>query len=200
MKRFWLSSSMLFVIVLGAAGGPADDKSPAPIDLWPGKPPGETGTIAEEKATNKGFVSITNVSKPTITVYTPSPEKQNGAAVVVCPGGGYSLLAYEHEGTQVAEWLNSIGVTAVLLKYRVPRREGTAAGDPPPQALMDAQRAISLTRSKAAEWGIDPKRVGILGFSAGGHLSAWASTSFDKRAYEPVDDSDKAMQGRILPS
>jgi acetyl esterase/lipase len=111
--------------------------------------------------------------------------------VVVCPGGGYTNLAWDHEGEQVAEWLNSIGVTAAVLKYRVPRREGTPNGQPPTQALMDAQRALSLVRSHAKDWEIDPARVGILGFSAGGHLAAWASTAYEKRAYEPVDDADK---------
>lgn len=162
------------------------------LNLWPDKPPGETGTVAEEKVEKKAIVTITNVSKPTITVTHPPKEKNTGVAVVVCPGGGYNILAYEHEGTQVSEWLNSLGVTAVLLKYRVPRREGTPRGDPPIQALMDAQRAISLTRSKAKEWGVDPAKVGILGFSAGGHLSAWASTAFEKRSYERVDDADGA--------
>src|SRR5262249_43709613 len=86
---------------------------------------------------------------------------------------------------------NSLGVTAILLKYRVPRRPGTYGDDPPPQALMDAQRAVSLVRSRAREWGLDPKRIGMLGFSAGGHLTAWAATNFDKRAYEAIDSTDK---------
>jgi acetyl esterase/lipase len=116
--------------------------------------------------------------------------------MVVCPGGGYNMLAWDHEGEQVAQWLNKLGVTTVLLKYRVPRRSDTPKGQPPKQALMDAQRAIALTRSHAGEWKIDPKRVGILGFSAGGHLSAWAATNPDKRAYEAVDDADK---GNLRP-
>jgi acetyl esterase/lipase len=112
-------------------------------------------------------------------------------AVVICPGGGYNLLAFDLEGEEVAAWLNSIGITGIVLKYRVPRREGTPRDQPPIQALMDAQRALSQVRSKAGEWGIDPKRIGILGFSAGGHLSAWAATHFDERAYTPIDDTDK---------
>jgi len=110
---------------------------------------------------------------------------------VICPGGGYNILAIDHEGEQVARWLNSIGVTGVVLKYRVPRRAGTPADVPPPQALMDAQRAVGMVRSKAADLGLDPKRIGILGFSAGGHLAAWAATNPEKRAYEPVDAADK---------
>ncbi len=91
----------------------------------------------------------------------------------------------------MARWLNSLGVTGILLKYRVPRRPGTAKDAPPRQALMDAQRALSLVRGRAKEWGIDPRRIGMLGFSAGGHLTAWASTNFDRRAYEPADAVDK---------
>jgi acetyl esterase/lipase len=172
-----------------------DAPAPRSMDVWPKSPPGETAKIAEEKATklSDGRTSgLTNISTPTITVYRPSADKDTGLAIVVCPGGGYNMLAWDHEGEQVASWLNSIGATAVLLKYRVPRREGTAKGEPPKQALMDAQRAISLTRTHASEWGVDPKRIGILGFSAGGHLSAWAATNPDKRAYDAVDDSDKA--------
>jgi len=108
----------------------------------------------------------------------------SGTAVIVCPGGGYSILAYDLEGTEICEWLNSIGVTGVLLKYRVPRRRD--------DALKDAQRAIGIVRSRAAEWKIDPKRIGILGFSAGGHLSARASTNYRKRAYAPIDKHDEA--------
>jgi acetyl esterase/lipase len=132
------------------------------------------------------------VSKPTLTICRPEATKNTGVAVLVFPGGGYNGLAWDHEGEQVARWLNSIGVTAVVLKYRVPRREGTPKDKPPIQALMDAQRAISLVRSKVADWGVDPKRIGVLGFSAGGHLAAWAATNFDKRAYNLVDASDQA--------
>jgi acetyl esterase/lipase len=101
------------------------------------------------------------------------------------------MLAWDLEGEEVAAWLNSIGVTGIILKYRVPRRSGTPIAQPPPQAQMDAQRALSLVRNKAEEWGINPKRIGMLGFSAGGHLTAWTATNFDKRSYEPVDAIDK---------
>ena len=173
----------------------AADK-PAVLDVWPGKPPGDTADIGAEKATadkNDASViqSITNVSHPTLTVYRPAKDKDTGAAVVIAPGGGYTNLAWAKEGIDPAVWLNSIGVTGVVLKYRVPRRPDNPKDKPPVQALMDAQRSISLVRSKAKEWGIDPNRIGMLGFSAGGHLTAWASTNFDKRAYEPIDDADK---------
>ena len=187
-------------LVLGTAliGRAADPpaSSATTIDVWPGPAPGENGSIGEEKATRKEgsnvITSLTNVTKPTLTVSRPESDKNTGAAVLVFPGGGYTNLAWDHEGEQVARWLNSIGVTAAILKYRVPRRPDTPKGQPPVQALMDAQRAISIVRSKAADWGVDPKRIGILGFSAGGHLSTWAATNAEKLSYEPVDESDKA--------
>jgi acetyl esterase/lipase len=119
------------------------------------------------------------------------PSAPSDSVVIVAPGGGYNILAWEHEGTQVAEWLNKIGVTAVVLKYRVPRRPDQPKDAPPIGALQDAQRAVSLVRSNAKEWGLNPEHVGFLGFSAGGHLTAWVSTNFDKRSYETVDAADK---------
>ncbi len=194
MRSTAIGLGLCLALSLGSPGRADDPPAPKAIDLWPGSPPGESGPIGQEKAeTNKaGILILSNVSRPTLTVYRPSPEKDTGAAVVICPGGGYNILASDHEGAQVARWLNSVGVTGVLLKYRVPRRAGTPNDVPPPQALMDAQRALSVVRSKAANLGIDPKRIGILGFSAGGHLAAWASTNPDQRAYQPVDDADKA--------
>lgn len=170
---------------------------PAPIPLWPKEVPGEKGPIGEEKDTSteksnkiagKSVIRLGNVSQPSITVYRPAKDKDTGAAVVICPGGGYNILAYDLEGSEICEWLNSIGVTGVLLKYRVPKRAGLEKHAP---ALQDAQRAVGLVRSRAAEWGLDPKRIGILGFSAGGHLAAIACNGYDKRTYEPVDDADK---------
>jgi acetyl esterase/lipase len=162
------------------------------LNIWPGNPPGETKPIAQEKiTTTKTVKGITNVSKPTLTIFRPAKDKDTGAAVIVCPGGGYNMLAWDLEGEEVAAWLNSIGVTGIVLKYRVPRRPGQDAKKPPIGPLQDAQRALSLVRSKAKEWKIDPHRIGILGFSAGGHLAAAAATHFDKRAYEPMDDIDK---------
>jgi acetyl esterase/lipase len=162
------------------------------LDVWPGEAPGEKGDIAPEglgRATpERPVIRLANVSKPTLAVFKPASEKDTGAAVLVCPGGGYNILAYDLEGTEVAEWLNSIGVTGIVLKYRVPRREDREKHDAP---LQDAQRALSLVRSKSAEWKIDPERLGILGFSAGGHLSAATATNFDRRNYEAIDDIDK---------
>jgi gluconolactonase len=193
MNRIRVLAALALPLLLPLLSAAAD--KPPVYDLWPGVPPGEKGDLGDEKATKSktgdSITSITNVSKPTLTVYKPAKDKDTGAAIVIAPGGGYNSLAWEHEGTQVGEWLQSIGVTGVLLKYRVPRRADQPKDAPPVGALQDAQRAISTTRAKAKEWGIDPKRVGFLGFSAGGHLTAWAATNFDKRAYEPLDDLDK---------
>jgi acetyl esterase/lipase len=190
MKRFAiaLSPMMLFAAVSLAR---TEDK-PEVLDVWPGKAPGETKPIPEEKKeASKGVTRISNVNKPTLSVFRPAKDKDTGAAVIICPGGGYNILAWDLEGEEVAAWLNSIGVTGIILKYRVPRRPDQPRDKPPLGALQDAQRALSLVRDKAKEWKIDPHRIGILGFSAGGHLTAWASTNFDKRAYEPMDDIDK---------
>jgi acetyl esterase/lipase len=192
MKRLLVS---VYFSLLGCSTLLAAEK-PLTVNVWPGKAPGDEGDLSPEKVTEpkpgqRGVKRITNVSHPTLTIFKPARDKDTGAAVVIAPGGGYNILAWDLEGEEVAQWLNSIGVTGVVLKYRVPRRSGTSGNKPPPQALMDAQRALSLTRSKAKEWGIDPKRIGMLGFSAGGHLTAWTSTNFDKRSYERVDAVDE---------
>ncbi len=168
-----------------------------PIALWPGVPPGDKGGLPPEAdvtkptdnvVSGKPVIRLGNVSNPTITVFPAPAEKATGAAVMVCPGGGYHILAMDLEGTEVCEWLNSIGVTAVLLKYRVPAREGLPKHAP---ALQDAQRAMGIIRQRAGEWGLDPARVGCLGFSAGGHLCAALSASIAVRTYEAIDDADK---------
>ena len=183
-----LTSSLTFNSIAGEIS--------KPIDLWPKGAPGEKGDIGEEKDMTKAtenlvagrrLIRLGNVTSPTITLYKPSPDKDTGAAVVVCPGGGYSILALDLEGTEVCEWLNSIGVTGVLLKYRVPKRPGIEKHTAP---LQDAQRALGVVRYRAKEFGIDPQRVGILGFSAGGHLAAAASTIYDTRNYPPLDEAD----------
>jgi len=172
---------------------------PAPgqltLDLWPHGAPGaplsplpeaDTTTAKENLIAGKPLVRLGNVSKPTLTLYTPS-GKNTGAAVVVFPGGAYRILAIDLEGTEVCDWLNSAGITCVLLKYRVP---DTGPYPKSAAALQDAQRALGMVRSHAAEWHIDPKRIGVLGFSAGAHLAAALSTHFDKRLYDAVDPAD----------
>ena len=135
-------------------------------------------------------IRLGNVSQPTLTVFKPA-NKTNGAAVVVLPGGGYQILAYDLEGSEVCTWLNSIGVTCVLVKYRVPIN-GENGGRYPQKLedLQDAQRAMRLTREHATEWGIDPKRVGVLGFSAGGHLGVVMSIHPDQETYKAIDAAD----------
>lgn len=167
------------------------------LDLWPGTPPGEAGVIGEEKdmtqptdqlIAGQRVIRLGNVTKPTLSVYRPPADKDTGAAVLVCPGGGYHILALDLEGTEVCEWLNSIGVTGVLLKYRVPKRPGL---EKDAVALPDAKRALGVMRQHAKEWGLDPRRMGVLGFSAGGHLSAALSTRYETRAYAAVDSADQ---------
>jgi acetyl esterase/lipase len=194
MKRIAPSLTLVALLVVASVARTAE--KPEVLDVWPGKPPGESKPIGEEKIVlqkhgEKTIQILHNVSKPTLTVFRPDKDKDTGAAVVICPGGAYSILAWDLEGEEVAAWLNSIGVTGIVLKYRVPRRPDQAKDKPPLGPLQDAQRALSLVRSKAREWHLDPKRIGILGFSAGGHLAASASTNFDKRAYEARDDIDK---------
>jgi acetyl esterase/lipase len=166
------------------------------IELWNGPAPGDKGDVGEEADTTKPtdrpvagkpVIRLGHVSKPTISVYRPSAAKDTGAAVVVCPGGAYQILAMDLEGTEVCDWLNSIGVTGVLLKYRVPKRAGLEKHT---AALQDAQRALGIVRSHAKEWNLDPKRIGILGFSAGGHLAAALSNNYEQRTYPKVDDAD----------
>jgi acetyl esterase/lipase len=134
---------------------------------------------------------VTNVTKPSITIYRPAKDKDTGTAVVICPGGGYWNLYWQLEGEEVAAWLNSLGVTGIILKYRVPRRPDEPQGEPARRPLQDAQRAVSLIRSKARELGIAPQRIGMVGFSAGGHLAIATATRFEKRSYEPIDAIDK---------
>lgn len=164
------------------------------VSLFPKGAPGNTVTLEEvadesgNRVANETVLRITNVSKPTITIYAPSEEVASGSAVIVCPGGGYSLLAYDLEGDEVCLWLNELGITAILLKYRVPQPSGQKKHEAP---LQDLQRAVSYVRANASELNIDADRIGVMGFSAGAHLSVMACNSFDKRAYPPVDKVDK---------
>ncbi len=171
---------------------------PQVLDVWPaGKVPGEPSGIGEEheqeqRPNEKTVRRIGNVTHPTISVFSPPAEKNSGAAVLIAPGGGYHILAWDLEGTEVAQWLNSIGVTGIVLKYRVPRRPGEGKDKVEPiESLQDAQRALRLVRSRAEELKLDPARIGMLGFSAGGHLTARTSTAFAQRSYESLDAVDE---------
>jgi len=166
-----------------------------PILLWPSGAPGETGDSGAEtnipstnKVDGRPFNQLGNVTQPSITVYPAPKEKDTRAAVLVFPGGAYRILADDMEGVEVCQWLNSIGITGVLLRYRVPARAGRARYAAP---LEDAQRAVGVVRSRATEWGLDAKRIGVLGFSAGGHLAAAVSNNFETRTYLPADEADR---------
>jgi acetyl esterase/lipase len=194
----------MVLVVSVCLASPIDaEEKPAVVELWPGKPPDETGKIGAEYVRMSPRLDrkqvevteptrmITNVTKPTITICRPAKDKDTGTAIIICPGGGYWNLYWELEGEEVAAWLNSLGVTGIILKYRVPRRLGEPEREPARRPLQDAQRAVGLIRSKAKDWGIDPKRIGMVGFSAGGHLVLATATSFERRTYEPIDDIDK---------
>ncbi len=173
MKSYSLSF-LLLVLFVALISGPAcaqDGSVGKVIKLWEGGAPGALGDTERDQ--------------PTITVSLPEGESANRSAVVVCPGGGYGALAFNHEGIQVARWLNSLGVAAVILRYRY----GPQYGHPIP--LGDAQRAVRMTRWHAKEWGIDPDRIGIMGFSAGGHLASTAGTHFDSGNPDSEDEIDR---------
>lgn len=187
---------ILWIVLAVMASGPASAAEPLVLNVWPDAAPGESTplppeadqTMPEDRLiAGRRIIKLGNVSTPQIAVYRPDSGRSNGAAVVICPGGGHRILAYDLEGTEVAEWLNSLGVTGIVLKYRVPSR------DPEGQrwlaAVQDAQRAMSLVRSHAEEWGLDPERIGICGFSAGGEVAALTSLLGERR-YETVDDVD----------
>ena len=171
------------------------------MSIWPGTIPDaqpmagpEEMLPADNPVAGKRWTYVNRVSQPTITVYVPK-EKNTGAAVVVFPGGGYRILAIDLEGTEICDWLNSCGITAVLLKYRVPgldeKYPKSGAYPDSPLALEDAQRTVGLVRFHAAEWHVDPHKIGVIGFSAGGHLVGAISTQFGKRLYPDVDAADK---------
>jgi acetyl esterase/lipase len=156
-----------------------------PVYLWPDRVPGQKEAKHPPVQTpniSGNVIRLTDVTNPAYFVFKPESGKSNGTGIIICPGGGYNILAFDKEGTEIAEWLNGLGITAFVLQYRVPKnQEG---------ALMDAQRCIRLIRSRAPEYGVEPGKLGIMGFSAGGSLSARASTLYNKRTYLPVDQAD----------
>jgi acetyl esterase/lipase len=200
--------AILLLFISGALNAQTWQPSPGhtQIPLWPGAPPDartSTGPETFGMTDDKGLVAgrpwqyIENVTQPTMTVYAPTASN-TGAAVVVFPGGGYQVLAIDLEGTEVCDWLTSRGITCILLKYRVPDSGPAWHNDchcnihpVAPTALQDAQRTLGLVRLHAAAWHIDPHKIGVLGFSAGGHMVAALSVHFDKRLYTPIDAADK---------
>jgi acetyl esterase/lipase len=193
----------LLLALLARAG------EPQVIKLWPGEPPGPAAKVNGPEAdwtkpedkliAGRRIIKLGNVSTPEMHVFFPTKEKRNGAAVVICPGGGFNILAWDLEGTEVAEWLNSLGFVAAVLKYRVPTgAQGdtlNAENTVPLKALgpvIDTQRALSLVRARAAEWQLEPARLGVLGFSAGGATAGHAALLGKARAYAAVDGVDEA--------
>ena len=175
---------------------------PLVLNVWPGAAPGEPSGIGEETSVAgkpgeaRPVTRVGHVTHPTLTIYRPAADKANGTAVVICPGGGYTILAWDLEGTEIAEWLNTLGVTGIVLKYRVPRRPNAPKEEEQPVCShQDAQRAMRLVRSKAAEWKLDDTKIGILGFSAGGHLAARTSTNYETLSYPAIDAVDQ-LSGR----
>jgi acetyl esterase/lipase len=164
------------------------------LKIWPREVPGDANfkppaPNPQAKAPkNDGTLRVALVTEPTLTLFRAPADKANGTAVLVCPGGGYNILAFDKEGTEIAQWLNTLGVTAGVLKYRVPRRDKDTPHAAP---LQDAQRGLRIMRQHANEWGIDPKRVGILGFSAGGHLTVMTGTHWDATTYPKQDLADE---------
>lgn len=202
MFAFWMLFTCGCLHAQKPAWQPAPGHTQAPI--WPGTAP-HARPVPDVEVTGEGeslvagrpWREVRNVSRPTMTVYSPK-GRNSGAAVVVFPGGGYQLLAIDLEGTEVCDWLTSRGVTCVLLKYRVPHtgpawdnRCGCYRDTKSSMALEDAQRTVGLVRLNAAKWRVDPRKIGVLGFSAGAHLAVAMSTRFEQRLYPVVDAADK---------
>lgn len=157
------------------------------IKLWPDKIPFSTGTIGEEELLDRGHIQ--NIQDPTITVYLPEKNIATGAAVVICPGGGYRLLAIQHEGHDIARWLNKFGVAGIVVKNRLPTSDNIT--NKSEVALKDAQRAVRMVRHHAADWGIEKDKIGIMGFSAGGHLASTVGTHYDNGETDASDPIQK---------
>lgn len=195
-----LCFGLVFLFACGGLSAQTNVWQPSPghvqVPIWPGAVPDaqpvpgpENYTMTTGLIAGRPCVMVGNVSQPTLTVYSPKGTN-TGTAVVVFPGGGYNELAIDLEGTEICDWLVSRGITGVLLKYRAPTPK-VGRYKESPLALQDAQRTLGLVRFHAAEWHIDPRRIGVIGFSAGGHLVAATSTHFDKRSYPMVDAADK---------
>ncbi|MBC8876341.1 MAG: alpha/beta hydrolase [Planctomycetes bacterium] len=184
------SMGVLLFLTSLASNAAAGDATGRVVELWPGQVPDEVRSMGAEKVVMSPVLDrkqvdvtestrmATNVSQPTLTIYPPQQDTRTGTAILICPGGGYWNLYWQLEGEEVARWLNSLGVTGIILKYRVPRQPEEPKAEPARRPLQDAQRAVSLVRSRSQEWGIDPQRIGMVGFSAGGHLALATATRY----------------------
>ncbi|MBL8825526.1 MAG: alpha/beta hydrolase [Planctomycetaceae bacterium] len=187
------SSELLGIMIASWFSVAAAAEPQRTINVWPDLAPGETtrspGEVLPRRATeNPPATRIKAITQPQLELFAPPKDKQNGAVMIVCPGGGYSYCVIDKEGAEPAAWLNELGITALVLRYRT---KDTSTLPPYERPLQDAQRAIRLVRQQAAELNIDPARVGICGFSAGGNLAALVATRFEQPAYTALDDTDK---------
>jgi acetyl esterase/lipase len=189
--------SLLIFICLIAITGNLSGQSKV-IDIWQGKVPGAIANpnykvIADSSGS---WTWMRNITDPLLDMYPAPADKSNGTAVVICPGGGYWALAYKHEGYQVAAWFNRIGVTAFVLKYRLP--DSAIMTDKSIGPMQDGQEAIRIVRRHAKEWNINPNKIGIMGFSAGGHLASTLSTHYNEKVYEPIDSTSARPDFSLL--
>ena len=183
MKRFFALALLILALIPNSYA----QNKPMEMDLYPeNKVPGNVPGPDEEKSeSNGGILRVSKIKTPTLTAYLPPADKANGTAVVICPGGGYSIVAIDHEGFKVAEKFNEMGVAAFVLKYRIPDTKNQT--DPSIAPLQDAQQAILTVRTNAKKWNVDPERIGIMGFSAGGHLASTAGTHFERSLIDNPD-------------
>lgn len=188
VRQSWFS--FLFSILFVLSNPAMSSAEPPEIEIWPtGLPAGSVRLPEDRIAKLKSELTVERiryVDNPTLTVFEAPKSQANGCAVIICPGGGYNILAWPKEGLEVAEWFNSIGVTAFVLKYRVPRRTPNIHWEP----MQDVQRAIRVVRHGAKNWNVDPERIGTLGFSAGGHLTVMSGVQYKTRCYARVDEAD----------
>ncbi|WP_439475287.1 alpha/beta hydrolase [Algoriphagus formosus] len=181
MKHYLILFTLLFISLAGFSQNHI-------IPLWENTPPLQKEMNLQEEAIQEGILRISNVQIPTIEVYLPTKQIATGKAVLIFPGGGYGILAYDWEGTDFAKWLNSQGIAGIVVKYRLPISKSLT--DPKEVPLLDAQRALRLVRHRAEEWNIDPNQIGIMGFSAGGHLASTLSTQYAHQLDRELDSID----------
>lgn len=195
------ATPVLLAVLLAATRIPVAAADSMSVKLWPDGPPGAKANPGYREAYQPGQPDparpkIFRVSDPTLEIFLPPKAKATGAAVVICPGGGYAFLAYSHEGIKVAEWLNEIGVVGAVLKYRLPSDE--IMRDKSIGPLQDVQEAIRTVRRHSAAWGVAPTKIGVLGFSAGGHLAGIASTLYAEKVYSPIDATSARPDFSVL--